>query len=42
LDSLYTDRARARAMGVRGREKLKALNLSWENVVESLISGAHD
>jgi glycosyltransferase involved in cell wall biosynthesis len=41
LDSLYTDRVRARAMGMRGREKLKAMNLSWENVVESLISGAH-
>ena len=40
LDSLYADRARARAMGERGREKLKAMNLSWENVVESLINGA--
>ena len=40
LDSLYVDRARARAMGERGREKLKAMNLSWEHVVESLINGA--
>jgi len=40
LDSLYADRARARAMGERGREKLKAMNLSWENVVENLINGA--
>jgi glycosyltransferase involved in cell wall biosynthesis len=40
LDSLYTDRARARTMGQRGREKLLALNLSWANVVEKLISGA--
>jgi glycosyltransferase involved in cell wall biosynthesis len=40
LDSLYTDRARARAMGERGREKLKSLNLSWDHVVETLISGA--
>jgi glycosyltransferase involved in cell wall biosynthesis len=40
LDSLYADRARARAMGERGREKLQAMNLSWENVVESLINGA--
>jgi glycosyltransferase involved in cell wall biosynthesis len=40
LDSLYADRTRARAMGERGQEKLKAMNLSWEHVVESLISGA--
>jgi glycosyltransferase involved in cell wall biosynthesis len=40
LDSLYGDRSRARARGERGREKLKAMNLSWENVVESLINGA--
>jgi glycosyltransferase involved in cell wall biosynthesis len=40
LDSVYANRARARAMGERGREKLKAMNLSWEHVVESLISGA--
>jgi glycosyltransferase involved in cell wall biosynthesis len=40
LDSLYADRAQARAMGERGREKLKAMNLCWENVVESLINGA--
>lgn len=40
LDSLYADRAEARAMGERGREKLKAMNLSWENVVTSLINGA--
>jgi glycosyltransferase involved in cell wall biosynthesis len=40
LDSLYFDRAGARVMGERGREKLKAMNLCWENVVESLINGA--
>jgi glycosyltransferase involved in cell wall biosynthesis len=40
LDSLYADRARARAMGERGREKLTAMNLSWENVVESLVNAA--
>ncbi len=40
LDSLYADRARARAMGERGREKLKSMNLSWQRVVESLINGA--
>jgi glycosyltransferase involved in cell wall biosynthesis len=40
LDSLYADRPRARAIGQRGQEKLKAMNLSWANVVESLITGA--
>jgi glycosyltransferase involved in cell wall biosynthesis len=40
LDSLYLDRERARKMGVRGREKLQAMNLSWQNVVERLISSA--
>ena len=40
LDSLYADRERARAMGARGQETLKAMNLSWEHVVESLINGA--
>jgi glycosyltransferase involved in cell wall biosynthesis len=40
LDSLYADRARAQDMGAHGLEKLKAMNLSWQHVVESLISGA--
>jgi glycosyltransferase involved in cell wall biosynthesis len=40
LDSLYSDRQRARHMGERGREKLLALNLSWHNVVEKIISAA--
>ena len=40
LDALYADRARARAMGERGQEKLRAMNLSWEQVVQSLIDGA--
>ena len=40
LDSLYTDRARARAMGERGREKLKSMDLSWERVVDRLITAA--
>jgi glycosyltransferase involved in cell wall biosynthesis len=40
LDELYEDRARARRMGERGREKLSALNLSWENVVEKIINAA--
>ena len=40
LDLLYADRARARAMGERGQEKLKSMHLSWEKVVSSLIDGA--
>ena len=40
LDQLYSDRARARRMGERGREKLLALNLSWQNVVERIIGAA--
>ena len=40
LDSLFADRDRARRMGGRGREKLLALNLSWQNVVERIISAA--
>jgi glycosyltransferase involved in cell wall biosynthesis len=40
LDALYLDRERARKMGLRGQEKLQAMNLSWQNVVERLISAA--
>jgi len=40
LDQLYTDRARARTMGERGREKIQAMDLSWERVVSSLIDAA--
>ena len=40
LDELYADRARARRMGAHGREKLSGMKLSWENVVEKLISAA--
>jgi glycosyltransferase involved in cell wall biosynthesis len=40
LDILYADRSRTKAMGERGQEKLKAMNLSWVNVVQSLINGA--
>src|SRR4030095_16683068 len=40
LDSLYADRGRAQTMGTRGQEKLKAMNISWQHVVESLIDGA--
>ena len=40
LDSLYEDRERARTMGERGKEKVTAMNLSWQTVVEKLISAA--
>ena len=40
LDTLYSNREKARLMGERGREKLKAMNLSWEHVVKSLIGAA--
>ena len=36
IDELYLDRKRAREMGERGREKVLAMNLSWQNVVEKL------
>ena len=40
LDHLYADRKRAQAMGARGLEKIKSLDLSWERVVEKLIGAA--
>jgi glycosyltransferase involved in cell wall biosynthesis len=40
LDQLYGDRAQARVMGERGREKVQSLNLSWEHVVDRLIGAA--
>ncbi|MFN2532126.1 MAG: glycosyltransferase family 4 protein [Pyrinomonadaceae bacterium] len=40
LDELYSNRDRARQMGLRGREKLQAMNLSWSYVVEKLVSAA--
>jgi len=38
LDQLYLDRERSRNMGLRAREKVLSMNLSWQNVVEKLIS----
>lgn len=38
LDSLSANRVEAKVMGERGREKLKDLNLSWQHVVEKLLS----
>jgi glycosyltransferase involved in cell wall biosynthesis len=40
LDELYAHRARAQAMGERGRDKMRAMNLTWEYVVERLITAA--
>lgn len=40
LDSLYSDRVAARLMGERGKEKLQAMDLSWAQVVKSLITAA--
>lgn len=40
LDSLFSDRQRAREMGRRAKDKIIGLDLSWEKVVERLISAA--
>jgi len=40
LDELYINRERARRMGARGREKILSMNLSWQHVVEKLVSAA--
>lgn len=40
LDELYRDRALARRLGARAREKVLGLGLSWPNVVERLVSAA--
>ncbi|HZI19886.1 MAG TPA: glycosyltransferase family 4 protein [Pyrinomonadaceae bacterium] len=40
LDRLYSDREGARRMGRRGRDKLLALGLSWQKVVERIITAA--
>lgn len=40
LDRLHSDRVSAKRMGESGREKLIAMNLSWENVVKKIISAA--
>ena len=40
LDSIYADRNGARSMGERGRSKILALKLSWQQVVETIVSAA--
>jgi glycosyltransferase involved in cell wall biosynthesis len=42
IDELYLDRKRAQQMGERGREKVLAMNLSWQNVVEKLTQPVID
>jgi glycosyltransferase involved in cell wall biosynthesis len=40
IDELHHDRDRALSMGKQGAEKIASLNLSWDQVVERLISAA--
>ncbi|HLM56371.1 MAG TPA: glycosyltransferase family 4 protein [Pyrinomonadaceae bacterium] len=40
LDRLYADRALARTMGQRARDKITSMNLTWQHVVEKIISAA--
>ncbi len=40
LDSIYADRDVARTMGERGRSKILAMKLSWQKVVEAIVSAA--
>lgn len=40
IERLHADRPRARRMGERGREKLLAARLTWEHVVEQLVTAA--
>ncbi|CAN5130401.1 glycosyltransferase family 4 protein [soil metagenome] len=38
FDALWTDRARAEAMGAANGEKTRALDISWDHVVERLLA----
>jgi glycosyltransferase involved in cell wall biosynthesis len=40
LDTLFQNRALARRMGARGRDKLLSMKLNWQHVVERLINAA--
>ncbi|MFN2578880.1 MAG: glycosyltransferase family 4 protein, partial [Pyrinomonadaceae bacterium] len=42
IDDLYFDRKRAANMGARGREKVLAMKLSWQHVVEKLTQPVID
>jgi glycosyltransferase involved in cell wall biosynthesis len=40
LDRLYADREGARRMGRRALDRVKSMNLTWEHVVEKIITAA--
>ena len=42
IDELYFDRKRAGEMGARAREKVLAMKLSWQHVVEKLTQPVSD
>lgn len=37
IDELYSNKEKARKMGMEGYEKLLSLNISWDNVIEALV-----
>jgi glycosyltransferase involved in cell wall biosynthesis len=40
IDELYGNRERSCQMGMRGRNKLESMNLTWKHVVEKIISAS--
>lgn len=40
IDELFRDRDRAFAMGQRGREKLRRMDLSWDHVIDRLVNAS--
>ena len=40
IDSLYSNREDAKRIGQRGLDKIRSMNLSWQHVVEKIISAA--
>jgi glycosyltransferase involved in cell wall biosynthesis len=38
MDSLWADRARARAMGEAGRRRISELNITWDNVLSRMLA----
>ncbi len=38
IDDLYSDRERAKAIGMNGLEAYNALNLSWDNIIDELLN----
>jgi glycosyltransferase involved in cell wall biosynthesis len=41
IDTLFRDRKLARTLGRNGRDRVEAMDLSWQNVVERIISAAN-